>query len=87
MKVAGVHGIPADAAAVLVNLTGVAPTSGTHLTAYGAGSLPNVSNAGLAAGETRPVLAVVPVDADDCIHIHNAAGSLNLVADLEGYIG
>ncbi|MEU0948248.1 hypothetical protein ABZ379_36960 [Streptomyces canus] len=58
VKVAGVHGVPADATAVLVNLTGVAPTTATHLTAYGAGSLPNVSDVNLSTGETRPVPAV-----------------------------
>ncbi|MGW7539789.1 PKD domain-containing protein [Streptomyces sp. NPDC054770] len=87
VKAAGVHGVPADATAVLVNLTGVAPTTGTHLTAYGAGSLPTVYNDNLSTGETRPVLAVVPVDANGNIHIHNANGSLNVVTDLEGYIG
>ncbi|MGW1799189.1 PKD domain-containing protein [Streptomyces sp. NPDC001984] len=87
VKVAGVHGVPADAAAVLVNLTGVAPTSGTHLTAYGAGGLPNVYDDSLSTGETRPLLAVIPVDTNGNIHIHNANGSINVVADLEGYIG
>ncbi|WP_405518342.1 PKD domain-containing protein [Streptomyces canus] len=87
VKVAGAHGVPADASAVLVNLTGVAPTTATHLTAYGAGSLPNVSNVNLSTGETRPVLAVIPIDADGSLHIRNANGSLNIVADLEGYFG
>ncbi|WP_262059436.1 PKD domain-containing protein [Streptomyces sp. STR69] len=86
VKVAGVAGIPADPTAVLVNLTGVGPTTGTHLTAYGAGGLPNVSNDNLTAGETRPVLAVVPVDADGDIHIHNSNGTVDVVADLAGYI-
>ncbi|MET7475941.1 PKD domain-containing protein [Streptomyces sp. NPDC005648] len=87
VKVTGVDGVPANATAVLVNLTGVAPTTATHLTAYGDGSLPNVSNDNLAAGETRPVLAVVPVGADGRIRINNAQGAVNVIADLEGYIG
>ncbi|MEU2420470.1 PKD domain-containing protein [Streptomyces sp. NPDC007851] len=87
VKVAGVDGVPADAGAVLVNLTGVAPTTATHLTAYGDGSLPNVYNDSLAAGETRPVLAVLPVGADGCIRINNAQGAVNVIADLEGYSG
>ncbi|MEV5841166.1 PKD domain-containing protein [Streptomyces sp. NPDC051985] len=87
VKVAGTHGVPADATAVLVNLTGVAPTTATHLTAYGAGTLPNVYDDNLSAGETRPVLAVIPLDAKGSLHIHNANGSLDIVADLEGYIG
>ncbi|MFJ9244552.1 hypothetical protein [Streptomyces sp. NPDC101776] len=86
VKVAGVAGIPADPTAVLVNLTGVGPTTGTHLTAYGADGLPNVSNDNLTAGETRPILAVIPVDADGDIHIHNSNGSVDVVADLAGYI-
>ncbi|MFJ8138437.1 beta strand repeat-containing protein [Streptomyces sp. NPDC096013] len=87
VKVTGVDGVPANATAVLVNLTGVAPGTATHLTAYGDGSLPNVSNANLAAGETRPVLAVIPVGADGCIRINNAQGAANVIADLEGYYG
>ncbi|SEE86953.1 PKD domain-containing protein [Streptomyces sp. Ag109_O5-10] len=79
--------VPAGATAVLVNLTGVAPTTGTHLTAYGDGTLPTVSNDNLTAGQTRPVLAVVPVGADGSIRIHNAFGSVDVVADLEGYYG
>ncbi|MFJ9631574.1 PKD domain-containing protein [Streptomyces sp. NPDC101175] len=86
VKVAGVDGVPADATAVLVNLTGVTPTTATHLTAYGAGTLPNASNTNLPPGETRPVLAVIPLDTNGSLHIHNAAGSLDIVADLEGYI-
>ncbi|MFR0353427.1 PKD domain-containing protein [Streptomyces sediminimaris] len=87
VKVAGVDGVPVGADAVLVNLTGVAPTVNTHLTAYGDGSLPNVSNDNLIAGRTRPVLAVVPVGADGCVRIHNALGSVDVIADLEGYYG
>jgi hypothetical protein len=79
--------VPAGATAVLVNLTGVAPTANTHLTAYGDGTLPTVSNDNLTAGQTRPVLAVVPVGADGSLRIHNALGSVDVVADLEGYYG
>lgn len=79
--------VPAGATAVLVNLTGVAPTANTHLTAYGDGALPTVSNDNLTAGQTRPVLAVVPVGADGSLRIHNALGSVDVVADLEGYYG
>jgi hypothetical protein len=46
-----------------------------------------VSNDNLTAGQTRPVLAVIPVGADDSIRINNALGSVNVVADLEGYFG
>ncbi|MEU9329638.1 hypothetical protein AB0D91_38630 [Streptomyces canus] len=79
--------VPAGATAALVNLTGVAPTANTYLTAYGDGALPTVSNDNLTAGQTRPVLAVVPIGADGSLRIHNAHGSVDVVADLEGYYG
>ena len=87
LKVAGVGQVPADARAVLVNLTGVAPTVGTYLTAYGAGARPSASNLSLDPGESRPILALVPVDANGCIHLYNHAGSVDVIADLEGYVG
>ncbi|MEV5954866.1 PKD domain-containing protein [Streptomyces sp. NPDC051987] len=87
VKVAGVDGVPVGADAVLVNLTGTGPTTGTHLTAYGAGSLPDVSDLNLTTGETRPVLTLVPLDSGGYLHIHNANGSVDVIADLEGYFG
>ncbi|MET7693000.1 PKD domain-containing protein [Streptomyces sp. NPDC005483] len=87
VKVAGVDGVPAEAQAVLVNLTGVGPTTATHLTAYGDGGLPTVSNENLAAGETRPVLALLPIGADGCIRVHNAQGTVDVDGDLAGYYG
>jgi hypothetical protein len=87
LKVAGVGQVPADARAVLVNLTGVGPTAGTYLTAYGDGTRPSTSNLNIDAGDTRPVLALVPVDANGCIHLYNHAGSIDVLADLAGYVG
>jgi hypothetical protein len=87
VKVAGADGVPVGASAVLVDLTGTGPTTSTHLTAFGPGRLPNTSNLNVIAGETRPVLAVVPIDGNGYIHIHNANGSVNAIADLEGYFG
>ena len=85
VKVAGVDGIPLGTSAVLVNLTGTRPSTSTWLTAYGTGTAPGTSNIDLTAGETRPVLAVVPVDSDGCITIQNARGTTDIFADLEGY--
>lgn len=87
LQVAGVGQVPADARAVLVNLTGVDPTAGTYLTAYGDGARPSASNLSLDPGETRPILALVPVDANGCIHLYNHVGSVDVIADLEGYVG
>ncbi|WP_042403425.1 hypothetical protein [Streptacidiphilus carbonis] len=85
IKVTDTHGIPANATAVIVNLTGTGPTSATYLTAYGSGSTPSASNINLVPGQTRPVLATVPIGADGCITVYNAVGSVDVIADLEGY--
>jgi len=82
------HRIPADATAVVLNLTVTQPKVGGHITAYPADQpVPNASNVNFSAGETVPNLAVVPV-ADGKIGLTNsAAGTTHLVADLEGYFG
>ncbi|MFF1303332.1 beta strand repeat-containing protein [Streptomyces sp. NPDC058307] len=86
VKVAGSRGVPAGAKAVLVNLTGVKATTSTWLSAYAGGSaLPAGSTLNLAAGATRANLALVPVGSDGSIAIHNNSGSVDVVADVEGY--
>ncbi|MFJ9706207.1 PKD domain-containing protein [Streptomyces sp. NPDC101234] len=86
VKVAGVSGVPAGVKALLVNLTGVKPTTNTWLSAYADGSaLPGSSTLNLAAGATRANLALVPVGSDGSIDIYNNSGSVNVVADIEGY--
>jgi PKD repeat protein len=86
VKVAGSGGVPAGVKAVLVNLTGVKPTTSTWLSAYADGSaLPGSSALNLAVGATRANLAMVPVGSDGAIDIYNNSGSVNVVADVEGY--
>ncbi|MFI6936464.1 PKD domain-containing protein [Streptomyces sp. NPDC050287] len=86
VKVAGAGGVPAGVQAVLVNLTGVKPTTSTWLSAYADGSaLPGSSTLNLAADATRANLALVPVGSDGSIDIYNNSGSVNVVADIEGY--
>ncbi len=87
VKVAGVDGIPVGTHAVLVNLTGTGSSKATWLNAFGGGAVPATSDIDLSPGETRPVLATVPVNADGYIYIHNNTGSIDVIADLEGYFG
>ena len=71
---------------VLINLTSVDTTSGGFLTAYADGSSrPTVSNLNLAVGKAVPNLALVPIGADGYIDIYNASGSVDVLADVEGY--
>ncbi|MEZ0065306.1 PKD repeat protein [Streptacidiphilus sp. MAP12-20] len=86
VQVAGVHGIPAGVKAVLVNLTGIAPTGSTWLSVYADGPpAPGASNLNLSPGAIQAGLALVPVGSDGAIDVYNASGSVNVAADVEGY--
>ena len=89
LRVAGVHGVPADATAVVLNVTGVAPTAATDVRVYPRPVLgtafPEVSNLNLAAGHTRANLVTVPVGSGGSVRLRNAGGSVGLLADLAGF--
>ncbi len=85
LTVAGVDGVPADATAVVVNLTAVDPTGGTFLTAYPTGgSQPLASTVNAAPRTVVPNLAVVQVGADGQISLYNFAGLTHVVVDVVG---
>lgn len=84
--VAGVNGVPSDAKAVVVNLTGVSPSASTHLTAWPTGeAMPVASNLNLTPGSVVPNLAVVKVGANGKISIFNNAGTTHVVVDVVGW--
>jgi hypothetical protein len=78
--------VPAGAAAAVINLTVTDPQKSGHLTAYPDGAAePNASNLNFSAGETVPNLVIVPLT-NDMADIANAStGTVQMVADLEGY--
>jgi hypothetical protein len=86
-QVAGGKGVPADASAIVVNLTVTEPTSFGFITAYATGrAKPNTSNLNYGAGQTVPNLAIVPVGAGGRVTLVNtSAGSVQLVADVSAY--
>jgi hypothetical protein len=78
--------VPNNATAVVLNVTGVGATAGTHVTVWPAGQpQPLASNLNLPAGATRPNLVVVAVGANGQVSLFNNAGSLHLLADVVGY--
>ena len=81
--------VPADATAVVLNLTGVRPTSFTDVRAYptpaGGGGVPGVSNLNVYAGAVRANLVTVAVGTGGKVRFRNAGGSIDLLADLAGY--
>lgn len=86
LQVAGGHGIPAGATAVVANITAVDPTAPTFVTAYPAGTArPLASN--LNPDPSRPALpnlAVIKL-AGGAIDLYNYDGRVDLVVDVAGY--
>ena len=82
----GSTGVPANASAVVVNLTEADATAPSFLTAYGAGaSLPTVSNLNFSTGEVRANRATVPVGTSGRIEVYNHTGSVAVDVDIDGY--
>ena len=86
VKVTGVGGVPANVDAVLVNLTGTDAGASTYVTAYMPGSaLPVASSLNVAPGATVPSLTLVRVSSDGYITLYNHVGTVDLLADIEGF--
>ena len=78
--------LPVDATAVVVNVTAVSPTDGSHVDVWPTGaSQPNVSNLNFAAGQTVPNLVKVKVGAGGQISLFNRNGSVDVLVDVVGY--
>jgi len=85
IPVAGHNGVPADASAVVLNVTATAPTGAGYLTVYPCGSsAPEASNVNYDAGQTVPNLAVVKVGDGGNVCISTYAQA-HIIADLSGY--
>jgi YVTN family beta-propeller protein len=88
LKVDGVDGVPASGVtAVVLNVTAVGPTASGYVTVYPdrLGPPPVASNLNFARGQTIANLVVVAVGPSGYVNFYNAAGNVNLVADLAGY--
>ncbi|WP_053716699.1 hypothetical protein [Saccharothrix sp. NRRL B-16348] len=78
--------LPVTATAVVLNVTGLAASAATSVTAYQTGTTrPGTAAVNLHANESRAGSVTVRVGPDRKVDLHNAAGSLHLVADLSGY--
>lgn len=89
LKVTGSNGVPANATAVVLNVTGVAPSAATDIRVYPTPVVltpaPEVSNLNLVRGITRANLVTVPVGNDGKVRLRNNAGTVSLLADLAGF--
>jgi len=86
VQVAGVGGVPANATAVVLNLTAVGATASTFVTAWPDGTTqPTVSSLNVAGPAATPNLAVVPIGKGGVVDFFNKAGTVDLIADVSGY--
>ena len=91
LAVVGRAGVPTDAQAVVLNLTGVGASEATDLRAYPTprtgSAQPLVSNLNLAAGDIRANLITVPLGENGRVRILNRGGSVHVLADVLGWYG
>jgi hypothetical protein len=89
LKVAGVGAVPANATAVALNVTetgSTAPPGGSYVTVWPTGSTqPLASNLNFYAGTSMPNMVISRVGTDGKVSFYNNLGSVNLVADLQGW--
>jgi len=88
VTVDGFGGLPGSGVtAVVVNVTAIAPTSGTFLTLYpDGGSVPATSNLNPQAGAIVANLVEVAVSTAGKIDVFNALGTINVALDIQGYV-
>lgn len=87
LRVAGTTGIPADASAVVANVTAVQGDHRGYVTAYEGEPRPLASNLNYEMKQDRANLALVQVATNGTISLFNGAtfGSVDLVVDVTGY--
>jgi hypothetical protein len=82
LDVRGVGGIPADADAVVLNITAVASTTGGFVTVWPTGDArPDASSLNMTPGQTVPNLVATRIGLDGSVSLYNAFGSVDLLAD------
>lgn len=86
VTVAGENGIPADASAVVLNVTATSTSASSYLTVWPTGQpRPVASSQNWAAGQTVPNAVTTKVGTAGQVSVFNAAGTADVVFDVVGY--
>lgn len=87
VQIRDIGGVPSDASAILLNLTGIAATGSTYLTVYPGvcGSPPNSSNVNLLTGRTAAAAVLIKVGTTGSVCIRVSGASAHLVVDVAGW--
>jgi len=87
VAVAGRGGVPADATAVIANVTATNTTSWGFVSAWPAGApQPSSSNLNFLPGQNVPNLVMLKLGSGGRISIANGLGSANVLVDVMGYV-
>ena len=85
-QVTGVAGVPANASAVVMNVTVDKASAASFLTVFPAGATqPTASNLNWVANTTIPNLVTVKIGAAGQVSVYNNAGNVQVIADVAGY--
>ena len=88
LVVAGRGVVPAQATAVVLNVTATAPTTASDVRVHATGTaLPATSNLNVIPGQTVANTVLAAVGRDGAVRLRNAAGALHVVVDLAGWYG
>lgn len=85
VQVAGAGGLPAEVAAVVVNVTATNVDRASFVTVWPEGERPGTSNLNVDGGQTRANLVIVGVGEDGKIRLANPLSGCDLIADISGY--
>ncbi|MDQ1248654.1 MAG: hypothetical protein QG597_3027, partial [Actinomycetota bacterium] len=86
VPIAGLFGVPADAPAVSLNVTVVAPVTSGHLTVFPCGKgKPTSSNVNFLAGQKVPNAVVTAVGAEGKVCVYTSS-TTDVVVDLNGWL-
>jgi hypothetical protein len=87
LVVRGVGGVPANATAVIANVTGTQSTTGTYLTVFPTGvAQPTSSNINLEPGDPAPNLVMMSIGKNGSISIFNERGTVQVLVDVVAYV-
>jgi hypothetical protein len=88
LQVGGTNGVPANASAVILNVTTTNTTAPSFLTVYpSTATRPFASDLNWLTGVTRPNLTVATLGSTGAVSFYSPTGSVDVIADLFGYFG
>lgn len=86
LVVGGTASIPADASAVVTNVTVTNASAGSFVTLFPHGAtLPGSSTINFGPGQTIANLAIPSIGTASSVDIYNKAGSVDIIADVVGF--